>query len=339
MLKIPTASDTPPPLLAPLRRTAPEEPAVPEAETHKSKKRRHSGKTTGHNHSWEMNSKTRARRSERKQMLFFLIGGGVLLAVILAGVVMSMNAGRKVSAPMGNLPAPVPLALSLQDRKNPELIDPAVADEAAFLARAEPLARKFLAASTVEQLLPLIRNPDTAEARMRSFYPEGKPVPVGISKFNVTGEVATNGDFKSVEILTDNFDNKRLVFVNVAGDLKIDWESWVGWSEMPWAEFRSSKPDSARIFRVNLSPVDYYNFDFLDETKWQSYRLVSPDQESSLYGYVERGGELDKRIRPGPDSSSIPLTLKLKFPKGTLSNDQVEIESVVSDSWVEENPK
>ena len=268
-------------------------------------------------------------------MRFFLIGGGVLLAVILAGVVISMNAGRKASAPVGSVPAAVPV----QEPKSPEPIKPAMANDAAFIARAEPLTRKFLAATTVEQLLPLVRNPGTAEARMRGFYPEGKPIPVGISKFNVTGEVTTKGDCKSVDIMTDNFDNKRLVFVNVAGDLKIDWESWVGWSEMTWADFRNSKPDSAKIFRVTLSPVDYYNFDFLDETKWQSYRLVSPDQENSLYGYVERGGELDKRIRPGPDSSSIPLMLKLKFPKGTLSNDQVEIESVVSDGWVEENAK
>lgn len=336
MLKIPTAVDTPPPLLVPLRRTAPEEPAA-ETESRKSKKRRRGGKSPEQNHSWEKTSKNRVRHGENRQMRFFLIGGGVLLAAILTGVIISMNAGGKASTLPGNLPTTE--TLPGQNQENPKLLEPAASSEAAFLAKSEPLARKFLAATTVEQMLPLVRRPETAEARMRAFYPEGKPIPVGMSQFNVGSAVAPDGEFKSVDVMTDNFDTKRLVFLDAAGELKIDWESWVGWSEMPWQEFRATKSDSARMFRVTLSPVDYYNFDFLDEAKWQSYRLVSPDQENSIYGYVERGTELEKRLRPGPDSGAVPLMLKLKFLKGTMSNDQVEIESLVNEGWVEENLK
>ena len=139
--------------------------------------------------------------------------------------------------------------------------------------------------------------------------------------------------------MTGEFDTRILVFTGDVADLKIDWESCVGWSEMTWQDFRSAKPETGKLFRVILSPVDYYNFDFLDESKWQSYRLVSPDQKHSIYGYVPKDSELARRIRPGVDITSTELTLMLKFPKGTASNDQVEIESLVTEGWVEEDNK
>ena len=174
---------------------------------------------------------------------------------------------------------------------------------------------------------------------MRQFYPEGNIEPAGISKFNASGESTPLGDFKSVEVMTGDFENKNLFFTNEEDGLKIDWESWVGWSEMPWKEFRSSKPESSKVFRVTLSAVEYYNFDFLDEAKWQSYQLTSPDQEHSIYGYVERGSLMEKRFRLPPDVKSIPFMLKLKFHKDTRTNDQVEIEEVVNEGWIEEDAK
>ena len=47
--------------------------------------------------------------------------------------------------------------------------------------------------------------------------------------------------------------------------LKVDWESWAGWSEISWEKFLSMKPVSEHVFRVTLSAVDYYNFGFADE--------------------------------------------------------------------------
>ena len=95
------------------------------------------------------------------------------------------------------------------------------------------------------------------------------------------------------------------------------------------------RPTSASAFRVNLEPIDYYNFDFRDDGKWQSYRLESPDQEHSVYGYVERGTLQESQIRPSPDRKSVPLMLALKFPEGATSSNQVIIERLVHDGWVE----
>ncbi|MEO7098882.1 MAG: hypothetical protein ABI162_05940, partial [Luteolibacter sp.] len=81
---------------------------------------------------------------------------------------------------------------------------------------------------------------------------------------------------------------------------------------------------------------DYYNFDFNDDMKWQSYRLVSPDGEHAIYGYVEKSSLLDGRIRPNADVKSTPLMLSLKFPPGSTSSNQVLIDQFITEGWVEE---
>lgn len=262
-----------------------------------------------------------------------LAGGALLLALIVAGVVISMNSGRKSPVPA---PVEMPALTTAHEEPATGTTAPEPRGDIEFLAEAEPLARKFLEATTIGELLPLVRDPAAAEPRMRRFYPDGKVAAPGLSQFNASGEAASLGKLRSVVVTTRDFDNKALAFTDTAGDMKVDWESWVGWSDMTWDEFRASKPADGKVFRVTLSPVEYYNFKFSDDTKWQSYRLVSPDQEHSIYGYTERGSSLDQLIRPNADTKSVALMLSLKFPEGATADDQVVIERFVNEGWVEE---
>jgi hypothetical protein len=208
--------------------------------------------------------------------------------------------------------------------------------EASILAAAEPLTRKFLDATTVEELLPLVRNPGVAEGRMRAFYPGGKIEAAGLSLFNSSGAVLIVRKNISIGVTTRDFQPKSLAFIDTPEGLKVDWESWVGWSDISWESFLSSRPVTGHVFRVTLSPVEYYNFGFTDDSKWQSYRLESSDKEHSLYGYVEKGSVLDHRIHPNSEVKSVALMLSLKFPAGATSSSQVEIEGFVGEGWVEE---
>jgi hypothetical protein len=139
----------------------------------------------------------------------------------------------------------------------------------------------------------------------------------------------------SIPVVTRDQETKSLAFVDTPEGLKIDWESWVGWSEVSWEEFRSTKPVAGHVFRVVLSPVDYYNFDFTDDRKWQSYRLESPDKEHAVYGYVEKGSLLDGQVHLDGDKKNVLMMLSLKFPPDARSDSQVEIERFVCEGWVE----
>lgn len=261
-------------------------------------------------------------------MRWMLISGGGLLLMIIAGVGVAML-GSKAPQEGGGIsmakdPAPAAMGQALVERS-----------EAAVLAEAEPLARKFLEATTVDEILPTVRNPEFAEIRLREYYPGGTIPAPGLSQFNPTDGIATKGKLVSIPVLTRDHEERVLGFVETPQGLKVDWESWVGWSQIPWREFISSKTVIPHVFRVTLSPVDYYNFGFADESKWQSYRLESPDKEYSIYGYAGQGTALAQQLHLDADQKNILLTLVLKFPPNAKSDSQVEIERLVCEGWIE----
>jgi hypothetical protein len=85
--------------------------------------------------------------------------------------------------------------------------------------------------------------------------------------------------------------------------------------------------------------VEYYNFEFLDEKKWQSYSLRSADSTYTFYGYVERGSALDNHLRPNQDENNLPVTLGLKFPLNPKNDTQVEIVDLVTEGWIEKKER
>ncbi len=94
------------------------------------------------------------------------------------------------------------------------------------------------------------------------------------------------------------------------------------------------KPSEPQWFRLNLHPVEYYNFAYSDDSSWQSYRLESPDGRHSLYGYAATGSVLNARLRPAPDVKKVQLILALKFPENPESPNQVLIDKFVTEGWV-----
>ena len=256
-----------------------------------------------------------------------LVVGGLLFLVIVGGVVVSLLGGK------ARVVAVQPVKPS-----SPQTVETTanLPSDAELVKDAEPLARKFLNATTVEEILTTVRNPEVAEARMRKFYPAGKIDAPGLSQFNSGAGLVTRGKLHSFPIQTRDHEEKSLAFVETPQGLKIDWESWVGWSDMRWEDFLSTKPVADHIFRVVLTPVDYYNFEFSDDVKWECYRLESPDKEHAVYGYVDRNSALALEIRPNSGELSVLMMLALKFPPDSKSGNQVEIERLVCEGWVEE---
>ncbi|MCX8495265.1 MAG: hypothetical protein ORN51_03685 [Akkermansiaceae bacterium] len=325
MLRIPTEGDVTPPLVA-----ATQEPSVGEQPTPPSPRRRRklrhdpNGWGDGGGH----------QRGGRTGFRVLLISGALVLAAVIVGVFFFTNLGVHQGGDMEKqvarvvIPPVVPVIrqadLPLEERSPSSL-----------LAEIQPLVEKFMAANSVEALLPLVRNPSVAEARMRGFYRDGKVVAQGLSKIRDDVGLSIDGNAVGVAVLTLELEEKGLSLVKEPDGFKIDWESWVGWSEMPWDEFLASKPTTSRVFRVTLYPVDYYNHAFSDESKWQSYRAESIGNEQSVFAYAGKETVVSQLLYFSPDMKSRCVMLALKFPQNAESSNQVEIERFVKDGWIE----
>jgi len=313
--------------MATVRRAVPDESlAAPEPE--RVKKRRKGKKASkGEDHSWEsMPKKAGSGRRENRQMRWMLIGGGILFVLSLGGVIVSLYTAPLVAPPLAKVTPPelAPKEVKAGDRS-----------EVSILSEIEPLARIFLEAKTVEELLPVVRNPEGVEARIRKFYPQGKITASGMSKFNTSGVVSRKDSSIAVFVRTADQDERQLAFIETPHGLRVDWEAWVGWSAVPWVDFITTKSITPATFRLTLAKVDYYNFDYLDDSKWRSYRLESPDGHHTLYGYVERGSEVDKQIHVDADTKTLAMMLSLKFVPDSKAKDQVEIVSMIAEGWAE----
>ena len=205
------------------------------------------------------------------------------------------------------------------------------------IMKVEAVVKAFLEAATAEEALEQVRFPERAAAKLERQL-GGEPYQAPGFKGIVGDGLATSGKDErilSVQVRTADFDLREIALIKENGGLKIDWDSWAGWSEMSWKDFQSEKPTDPKLFRVVLSQVDYYNFGFKDDRKWTSYRLESPDGNDSVYGYVPRTGELDQQIRPVDAGQRTTLLLKLRFPANATSGNQVLIDEVIGDGWVD----
>jgi hypothetical protein len=290
------------------------------------RKRRRKRKKTVEDAPWEEDpGQVRLGKQRALRMGWQLVAGVVLLAGLVIGLSLTMQKQPETFVPPGLPDVAVP-----ETAEVPELwYDKEAVQE---------LCRKFLAASSVEELLPWIRNADRLEPEIRRLYPGGKLDPMGFAGLSFARE-STVGEWKALTLLiqTNSYQRRFLDVCETADGLKVDWESWGGHSSMPWEEMMEKRPTEPVLVRVLLSYVDYYNMDFSDEKKWVSCRMLSPDGEHVVYGYVGRGSDEQEqlfRLLSANAGAENRVSLMIRYPEGARSSNQVILDRVVAEGWL-----
>jgi hypothetical protein len=329
VLRLPSPDEKPPQLVVPL----------PARQLETTMHRRRRKPPQGTDEDWETEDEHGPDDDGQagRQMTWLLAAGAAILILSIVAVTRAMlgNSNQSAATPAS---AAAPVNAGANDvRDAGDFPASNRISDRDFLRLAKPLADRFLSATTIDGLLPLLREPGRAEPRLRAHYKDQRIDPQGLDIFDTRSSVVRTGAFLSINIRTKTLEEKTMSFANTDDGLKIDWESWVGWSAMPWEDFLAGKPSAPTLFRVILRPVDYYNFGFSDDDKWRSYRLDSPRDGHSLYGYVERGTIADSMIQLPPEAKAMRLTLLLSFPDGIESRNQVRIDRVAAEGWLLEN--
>ena len=173
--------------------------------------------------------------------------------------------------------------------------------------------------------------------RMTVYYKRNKLTPLAYRDIAPSGQILKSGDLWSVDVVLQDHSLRPVAVEEKDGVFRVDWDSWVGYSEMPWEEFLEKKPTDPKLFRVLCTEVDYYNFSFGDDRKWRSFRLLSPDNEHVLYGYVPKYSVLGSLLTPsGAAVGGRPLAflLRLRFPDRATGPNLVLIDEILCSGWV-----
>lgn len=243
--------------------------------------------------------------------------------------------------------------LDQKEEEKPEVEEEAIDDEVselvdeyseADLNKAEEIIKKFLTAKTVEEKKRYVRDPDRVGPFMEDYYSKSPYEPEGFDSMDhlkvtfrhtLVLTAVTTGDF-----LTRGISLERFTALDKE-TYRVDWESWVAYSEKTPEEMRSEKPVEPFLIRPRVSLDTYYNYDFSDDEKWQAYDLEMNEGSDLFTGYVPKGSDLDKALGVLKEQGKPePYILKVVYPKEARANNQVEIiEIIEGDGWIFDPPK
>lgn len=206
-------------------------------------------------------------------------------------------------------------------------------------------------ATTVDQLLKLIRYPKRLEPTLIAFYGD-RPVPAPTVRDVVTAT-------KVSVTLPKNFLRLRLVlpkkeipiYMEKTKDFgyRLDWESYVGLSEIPWEAFvdqQVTRTVSMRAYALASQKTEKYFEPPFSKDRHYCVRLEDPDGKYPLYGYYERANPklppfteflFKAGTKVGVDEVKdlkVPIILDVRFPKGAKNKVQIEIVDFVKDTWL-----
>jgi hypothetical protein len=234
------------------------------------------------------------------------------------------------------VPQGVPVAVTVPVaalQKQPEAEEGNQLDIIGLAKDATSVIKSFLNAKTLDEAVKYTSQPERTRVRWADWLAGDSYEPAGFKEVDEK-TLAVADNLISLSVLTGDFTSRSIALRFEKNGLKIDWESWVGWSEMKWSDLRRQKPTESKLFRVKLEPEDYYNFDFGSDKKWTSFRLGSPDGNDAIYGYVPRNSDLETRLHSS-DEKGQRMILHLHFPPNATSDNQVIIDDVIGQGWID----
>lgn len=205
--------------------------------------------------------------------------------------------------------------------------------------QADDSLQKFWRATNWQDKASFVFEPEHTRPLMEHFYTRQKGADP------VSGALLNRGHFRlnGTEILHFTYSCNRPGDVlelamrrGADGRFVLDWESYVGFSEMAWQDFKRERPTTPLVFRAFASLSDYYNYEFSDKNRFVSVNLLSPDGLVSLHGYCERKSAIGAAITRslGRTNAMTGIAIKLAFPDNAESDHCVWIKQFISDRWL-----
>jgi hypothetical protein len=204
-----------------------------------------------------------------------------------------------------------------------------------FYKRMVEVSEKFLAAETYKERLEFTRDPERVLPLMEHYYSTNPDGPTAIRSMSEASSVSLLKGFAVMRVILKDYGQLPIVLARSGDKLVVDWESFVGYSEMTFAEFAKKKPTTPVLFRVRARPEDYYNYGF-GEDKYYCMGLSNLFLTDHIYGYVGKKSEAAQAIQ-SIFSRQAPLDfviMRRRYPEKPESDNQVIVDEFVTDGWL-----
>ena len=202
--------------------------------------------------------------------------------------------------------------------------------------RAPQVVYDFLDAETVEERLAHVRDAESVADSMREYY-VARPSVRESYRAVQPAESRHLADTISVERFYVELEDRLgvVAVVETEDGHKIDWPAFAQANPVSLNSFVRGGASSRLDFRVLISDFEYYASEFADDTRFQSYRVTSPDLEIPATVYAEKGTELERELShyAGPAEQRCILTLARPEPENNGGN-RLRVNALVARGWV-----
>lgn len=266
-----------------------------------------------------------------------------------AGELPSQNDGKKVlqpDVPLMQPEDPLPPVNSgnlvfrppgSENLKTASALPKVTGGDLAKLAAAEEVIGKFLETPTWKERVLLVRDRLRVAPLMSLYYSKNADGPQAFDSIVEATELSPK--FSQHVVVFEGGGRRVATVEHSAAGPRVDWESFVGAGETGWSDFLNLKQAAPMLFRVLVSPAGHFENQFGDPSKLQCYSLrnISEPGAKVVYGYAEKGGPiakaLDYQLQLSADAT-VPMILRLKFPRDAPVDFQVWISELVQSGWV-----
>jgi len=276
------------------------------------------------------------RKSEEKMdpVLFRALWLGALIVVIVGIAATAYGI-------WGGVPDPEPRELSAKEKEDRKIKK--------IKSDYRALVKAYFAATTVDEKLKYVRQPERVEPLMRDWYEKqkhpmvAKEVPAQMSFLPQTLFAKS---FLKAEMNEGGMFMKQLWIQRYEDGLfAIDWETDVVYNPIDWDTFLAKKSTSPFTLRVYVGWDNLYLYQHRDEEKFQCFKLESRDSDQVTSAYMDRADVgmqtmmfFIRRSAKNPNylskSATLPFLVTLKYDESPEGKKNLVIEKLVSPSWI-----
>ena len=264
-------------------------------------------------------------------------GWFVLFALIATGVgiwsIRSLRKGEEAAARVQE---------TAREKVKKEQEDEAGALE--LVSAVENAVKSYLAADSLEEILPLVRDPGQVRPLIEETLAANPRQPLRFKRLEMFQPAVIEGKpFWVVRAEVQDAPSENLLLEQTGDrEVKVDWETHVCYQPMPWDRFATERPVGRSFeFRVWAHPDNHYSHEFSSTGGWTCFRLRAKDSEEHLFGYARTDGEVAKTLRArclSSRNSTATVILSLRVPEESKSPRGVLIEKLVEPRWARVAP-
>ncbi|MGI9240085.1 MAG: SGNH/GDSL hydrolase family protein, partial [Verrucomicrobiales bacterium] len=202
-------------------------------------------------------------------------------------------------------------------------------------AAAGVVLERFLSAPDYQERLQSCRDAERVRPLMEEYYSREKDGMLGFRKPRDGWQMRPYRSFLLAQVELDDFRSLPIVLERQSdGSYLVDWESFVGYCEIPWVKFQSDRPTDSFLIRARASAGDYFNYGY-EKSEWVCLKLEDSAQNHCVYGYIKVDDPLLEEVRQVMAPSGVThLMLNVAYPTGGEAGNQVLITGLVEKGWV-----